>query len=414
MKLESGKLIIITAISLFFLILTSGFVTGPAAIAADEVVFAFIDDLSGPSADVGEDGRKGFLLALDEVGYKVLGKKIKTVIRDTELKADVGVRRFREVVEQERPVMVAGGCNTGVQLAMMMVAKETKTLFWSQGWGDAITDAGSVNRYVFRWDGTDYARANSPVIAFIKLFPEAKTFYHITSDYVWGRGLYEVGKQAIEKQGRKVVGNILTPLREEDYSGAVTKALESKADVVVLNVFGAPLHKVARTVHEFGLKKNSKVLMPGGGLTMFRGIGSEALEGMYAGLDWWHKLDNEFSKKFTSNFKKKYNTLPSFYAVCHYVSTLVTIEVMEKVKSTDVNKVICGLEGYKYDGPTGREEIRAFDHQVPHPLFLAIGKSPKEKEYDDDYVKILSSATVYKTYEQNPVVWDVKLPCDKK
>ena len=102
------KSIISAGISVLFLIMTFTFIERPSAIAADEVVFAFIDDLSGPSSDVGEDGRKGIVLALEHVGYKVLGKKIKLVVRDTELKADVGVRRFREVVEQEHPVMVGG------------------------------------------------------------------------------------------------------------------------------------------------------------------------------------------------------------------------------------------------------------------------------------------------------------------
>ncbi len=408
------KSIISAGISVLFLIMTFTFIERPSAIAADEVVFAFIDDLSGPSSDVGEDGRKGIVLALEHVGYKVLGKKIKLVVRDTELKADVGVRRFREVVEQERPVMVAGGCNTGVQLAMMQVAKETKTLFWSQGFGDAITAAGSVNRYVFRWDSTDYARANCALTGFLEKFPKAKTFFCITSDYVWGRGLFDMVKENVEKRGGKIVGNILTPLNETDYSGAVTKAIEAKPDVIVLNHFGAPLHKVARTAHEFGAKKYSKVLLPADGLTMLRGIGSEALEGMYVGLDWWHRLDNDFSRQFTAKFRKKYNMVPSFYAMCHYVSTVVTVKAMETVKSTDVNKVICALEGYKYDGPTGKEEIQAFDHQVPHRLYLGVGKSPKKKEYDDDYVEIIGSAAVYKTYEQNPVVWDLKLPCDKK
>jgi branched-chain amino acid transport system substrate-binding protein len=387
---------------------------GPSsATAADEIVFATVDDLSGPYAATGDEGAKGVELALDEVGWKVLGKKVKFVKRDTQLKPAVGVRKFREVVEQEHPVFVQSGCSSAVQLAMQEVAADTKTLFWTQGWASQLTSAGHVNRYTFRWDSSNYAIANSSVAGFMKLFPKAKTFFSITMDYAWGHDMYEQAKAVVEKLGGKMIGNVLTPIKETDYSSAITQALSAKPDVIMLNLYGAPLIKCARATAEFGAKDRAMVLIPADGLTMLRGIGAEALQGMYVGSHWWHTADNEFSKNFVKNYKKKFGTIPSYFAAACYVGAMQTIKAMERCGSTDVDKVICALEGHKYDGPTGKETIRAFDHQVVHPFLLGLAKKTSEMKYPDDFLTIVGSGEVYRTYEQNPVAWKLKLPCDK-
>jgi len=400
------------SVTLFFTLFTL-FVGLPHTIAADEIVFATVDDLSGPYAATGDEGVKAVELALDQVGWTILGKKVKFIKRDTQLKPAVGVRKFREAIEQDHPVFVQSGCSSAVQLAMQEVAADTKTLFWTQGWDTALTSAGTVNRYTFRWDSSNYAIANSSVAGFMKLFPDAKTIFSITMDYSWGRDMYEQAKAVVEKLGGKMIGNVLTPMNETDYSGAITKALSAKPDVIMLNLYGAPLIKCARAVGEFGAKERAKILIPADGLTMLRGIGAEALQGMYVGSHWWHTMDNDFSRDLVKKFKDKYGTIPSYYVAASYVGAMETIKAMERCGSTDVNKVICALEGHQYDGPTGKETIRAFDHQVIHPFLLGLAKKPGDMKYEDDYLTIIGSGEVYRTYEQNPVVWKLKLPCDK-
>ncbi len=404
--------LIVLSVTLMLALFTVSF--GPStATAEDEIVFATVDDLSGPYAATGDEGAKGVQLALDDVGWKVLGKKVKYVKRDTQLKPAVGVRKFREVVEQEHPVFVESGCSSAVQLAMEEVAADTKTLFWTQGWSSKLTSAGTVNRYTFRWDSSNYAIAQSSVAGFMKLFPKAKTFFSITMDYAWGTDMYKEAKAVVEKLGGKMIGNVLTPIKESDYSSAIFKAISAKPDVIMLNLYGSPLIKCARATAEFGAKEKAMVLIPADGLTMLRGIGADALAGMYVGSHWWHTADNAFSKDFVEKYKKKYGTIPSYFAAACYVGAMQSILAMERAGSTDVNKVICELEGHKYDGPTGKETIRAFDHQVVHPFLLGLAKKPGDMKYPDDYLKIVGSGEVYRTYEQNPVVWKLKLPCDK-
>lgn len=383
------------------------------AVASNDVIFAAIDDLSGPYAASGQELVNAWKLAFEEVNYQILGKKINFIKRDTQLKPAVAVRKFREVVDQYHPICVASGCSSAVQLAMQEVAGDTKTIFWTGGWSSKMTSAGTVNRYTFRWASPNYAIARSSVDGFMKKFPKAKKFYFITMDYAWGHDMTKEATAIIKKNGGVVLGNVFTPLRETDYSGAITKALAAKPDVIMLNQYGSPLIKSARAVNDFGAKKKVKILIPGDGLTMLRGIGSDALQGMYVGTHWYHTVNTKFTKDFVAAYKMKYKEIPSYYAISFYLMAKLTLDAMNRAgTTTDSGKIICALENHKYEGPHGQEIIRGFDHQVIHPYLLGVGKSPADKKYPDDFLEIVSSAAVYRTKDENPVVWKIKLPCE--
>jgi len=52
--------------------------------------------------------------------------------------------------------------------------------------------------------------------------------------------------------------------------------------------------------------------------------------------------------------------------------------------------VIAALEGMKYQGLTGDEEIRKADHQVLKNYYLLKGKAKSKMKNKDDYVDIVS------------------------
>jgi len=394
--------ILILIIALVWIIALGAWGSAVSETSKAPVYWAVVDDLSGPYSADGTDGVRGVTLALEDHGMTILGHPIKLVTRDTELRPAVGVRRMREVINKYHPICLHSGASSAVQLAMTEVAKDQKTLFWTGGWDSRLTgEAG--HRYVFSWNASNFAIASSSVAGFLKLFPDVKTAYHITADYAWGYDMEEKDNMIFKKRGVKVLGHTLTPLGGTDYSAHITKALAAKPDVIVLNVYGNDLMNCAKQAAEFGAKEKCKILIPGDGLTMLRGIGAKALEGMYAGTHWWWKNPNDWSKNFTAKWLDKYGMTPSYYCPCQYTVTSVTLNAMEKAGSTDPKDVIPILEGMTYDGPSGKETIRAWDHQVTHPFLLGVGKKPEDMTHPDDFLEIVSSAAVYRSHEENPV-----------
>jgi hypothetical protein len=62
-----------------------------------------------------------------------------------------------------------------------------------------------------------------------------------------------------------------------------------------------------------------------------------------------------------------------------------------KAGTVDPKKVVATLEGMKYDGLTGPEEVRKGDHQVLKNYYLLKGKAKNKMKNADDYADIVSS-----------------------
>ena len=57
---------------------------------------------------LGEQARDGFLLALDDLGGKLGGLDVETVVVDDELKPDVAVNKAKKLVERDQVDFVVG------------------------------------------------------------------------------------------------------------------------------------------------------------------------------------------------------------------------------------------------------------------------------------------------------------------
>ena len=47
------------------------------------------------------------------------------------------------------------------------------------------------------------------------------------------------------------------------------------------------------------------------------------------------------------------------------------VRAIEKSDGTDVDKMIAALDGWSFDAPKGRETVRAQDHAMLQPMYIA-------------------------------------------
>ena len=78
------------------------FVAGQA-LAADTVNIAMIDPLSGPMKDIGDRSVWGVQFAVDEINAAggLLGKQVKLMPEDSQLKPDVASRKATKAIMQD-------------------------------------------------------------------------------------------------------------------------------------------------------------------------------------------------------------------------------------------------------------------------------------------------------------------------
>lgn len=364
--------------------------------AEKEIVWAIVDDFSGPYAASADEGYKATVLFLEEHNYKMGPYKVKLVTRDTELKPAVGVRRLQEAIAELKPVVVSSGCSSAVQLAMCDIIGKTKgPIFWTAGWDTRLTGALG-NRYTFRWSSPNYTIARASLSAFLDKFPDVKKVMQIQLDYAWGYDMAENVEAILKERGIKLLKTQYVPVTAIDTSVFMTEAKGSGADAYIIGLYGTLFGIGLRQAHEFGLKKVMKVFSITGTLSMLRGIGSDALEGMYLADHWNHAMPNEWTKTFVEKYKKRWGVIPGDYAAAKYLECQLMERVIKKTGSSDPKVLIPALEKIgSFDGPCGKEHLAGWYHQIEHDFLLLRGKAPSEKKYDDDFVEVIGSGKAF-------------------
>ncbi len=393
MEIKRGILLLILILAL----LGAGWLPSlPAQAAEKEIVWAIVDDYSGPYAATCDEGHKATVLFLEERNNKLGPYRVKMATRDTELKPAVGVRRLQEAISEFNPLVVSSGNSSAVQLAMADIIGKTKgPIFWTDGWDTRLTGTQG-NRYTFRWASPNYTIARASLSGFLDKFPNIKKVMQIQLDYAWGYDMAENVEAVLKERGIRLLKTQYIPVTATDTSVFMTEAKESGADAYIIGLYGKLFGIGLRQAHEFGLKKVMKVFSITGSLNMLRGIGSEALEGMYLGDHWNHALPNDWVKSFVAKYRKRWNMIPGDYAAAKYLECQLMERVIKQTGSADPKVLIPALEKIgSFDGPCGKENMAGWNHQIEHDFLLLRGKSPKEKKYEEDYVEVVGGAKIY-------------------
>lgn len=366
--------------------------TGLPAGAADEVVFAGVFSSTGAYAAFGRDTDRGFRLAIDEQKKSVGGRAIKYITRDDQTKPDVGQQQASDAYEHDGARFFAGCASSAVALAVAQTAKDKHALFFTSVGADEITGK-DCNPYTFRWSVPAYGAVRATMYPFVQKFPNAKKWYAITPSYVFGESLLSNVKDVARERGLSLIGNDYHPLGATEFSNYIAKAAEAKPDVLVLLNFGGDAIKALKTATSYGLKKNTKILYVwSGGLLDFAGIGADDLEGVYAGCQYWHEA-TPATRRASEAYKAAYGEPLGYVGASAYIEAKLTFDGIARAKSADPARVAKALEGYKYAGPTGPEQVRAFDHQVVKPYYLLVGKAKSAMKDQWDYVDTVAAGS---------------------
>jgi branched-chain amino acid transport system substrate-binding protein len=110
------------------------------------------------------------------------------------------------------------------------------------------------------------------------------------------------------------------------------------------------------------------------------------------GAQYWHGVDTPDNRELVSLFRKTFNSAPTYSEVSGYTLARLIMEGAAKAKSNDPAKVIAAMEGLEYQGPTGAEQIRSFDHQCVKDYYLLRGKPTKAMADADDFLEVLAAS----------------------
>lgn len=361
---------------------------GDAFAQSDVIQFACPVPMSGPFAANGKFAEMGMKLALQQYG-KVLGKGLTYTAIDTEGKPATAVRKVQESI-QKGTHFFAGGILSSESLAMGKEAAKAESVFITTAGADEITGT-ECNRATFRWSVPTFGAIEQTVRPLIDKLPNAKRWYTITPQYVFGDGLLSAAKAIFKEKGIEHVGNSYHSLAEKEFSGYLTNAMSTKPDVLLLLNFGSQSSDALRQAVSFGMKNKMTILVAwASGLEQFEALGADICDGVYFGAQYWHAIDSPFNKEFVKHVKATLHVEPNYSLAGSYTCTRIMLDAIKAAKSTDPKAVIAAMEGMKFEGLTGTEEIRKEDHQVIKNYYLLKGKAKAKMRDKDDFADIVS------------------------
>ena len=363
----------------------------------------FITGLSGALAHAAETQRKAVELLVEQVNAKgglnmPWGKiKIELLVKDDEMKLDVGVRRFRELVEAG--VHGVSGSIYNPMSAALNEECKISGMPYIPGCVPAVDSFRKGNPAV-----ATYSVAFTPWSigwlmgeALIKGMGKKTIFWQGRPDS-WGHTMLQGLKDACKEFGGKVVGAEELPKGAPDYSAVINKALAAKADVFATNMFGGDAVACIKTAYDMGLHKQSMIFNTWTTYEVAMGIPEAAAAELYALTYYYYDMD-EFNKDLAARGKalredhmKKYGFPPDAYAVLAYTAVDVLLQAVEKAGSVDYKKIGEVLATATFDTVKGPSKFR-IDHQLTgdYLAFLVKGKKASEKKDKYDVFKVLGA-----------------------
>jgi branched-chain amino acid transport system substrate-binding protein len=376
--------------------------------------FGFNVPQTGSYADEGADELRALKLAVKHLnngggmletlspmsltGQGVLGKKIEYVTGDTQTDPDAARTSARRMIERDGVIMFCGSSSSAVAIAQQHLAQEMAVVYMSGLTHSNDTTGKDRRRYGFRHFFNAYmtGKALAPLLA--KEYGKDRRAFHLTADYTWGHTTHASMKEFTEAEGWTTVNNIMTPLGSSDFSQFLTAALNSDADVLVLNHYGQDMVNSLTQAVQFGMKgqeKNGKkmeIVVPLYSRLMADGAGADNIEGVYGTTAWSWTQDDLGSNAFTQAFKAEYGFPPSQAAHTCYVQTLQYADACERAGTFYPPEVIKALEGHEFDGGgTGPSYYREGDHQCFKDMLVVQGKGPSAKEGEFDLLNVVET-----------------------
>jgi branched-chain amino acid transport system substrate-binding protein len=273
--------------------------------------------LSGGSAQNGRDILNGFLLYLDEIGYRAGGRQIQLIVEDDEAIPAVGLTKARKLVERDQ-VHVMGGAllsSTGYALAPYIDSMQIPMVYPVVSADDLTQRRRS--KWIVRtgWSGSQPNHAFGEY-AYHKL--GHRSIVTIALDYAFGWESVGGFERTFVAEGGRIERRIWVPVSVHDFAPYLAQ-VPRDVDAVYALLLGRSALQFMRQYQEFGLKGRVKLI--GGGTTTDEHVlpfmGDEAI-GAVTALHYSAALDTPANKAFAQAYRARFKKVPSYYSESMY------------------------------------------------------------------------------------------------
>jgi branched-chain amino acid transport system substrate-binding protein len=360
-------------------------VAATAALACSGVAFAqkgetvkiaFIDPLSGPFANVGQNQLKSWQFVSERLnGAKnPAGVKFEVVGFDNKGSPQESLNSIKAAIDQGFRYVVQGN-GSGAALAISdAISKHNERnpgkelVYLNYAAVDPALTNEKCSYWHFRLDA-DTTMKMEALTTFMKDQPKVKKVFLLNQNYSHGQQVSKYFKEdiALKRPDIQIVGDDLHPIGQvKDFSPYVAKIKQSGADTIVTGNWGADLTLFVKALNDAGLKLPMYTYYAGvtGTPTVLAAGGDSEVYVIAYG----HSNHTGELGAMIADYKKKFNDDYYTFSTLNGINLLSS--AMAKAKSTDPVKVAAALEGLSVKSFAGEVQMRKSDHQLQQSMFV--------------------------------------------
>jgi branched-chain amino acid transport system substrate-binding protein len=331
MKLHQGSRSIgVVALLALLVVLLSSCGSNSAQSSNDPILIGVSGPLTGTNAQYGEQWKKGFDLALEEINSKgVNGRKLEYVFEDTQADPKQSVVVANKFVSNEKIIVELGDFASPASMAASPIYQRA-----------GMVQFGFTNSHPDFTKGGDFMWSNSltqddsaPLHAdYVDALGLKKIgVFRLNTD--WGKTTYDIFAQRAQELGIEITAVEAYLPEEKDFRSAITNIKNTNPDGIVFVSYygdGALLAQQIRAqdIH-LPIVANGSNYSP-----KFIELGGEAVEGVYLSSNFAPTDPRAEVQNYLKKFREKYNEESDYFAAHAYDTMVLIAAAIEKGGAT--------------------------------------------------------------------------------
>lgn len=328
------------------------------AAAANEIKLGVYEPMTGSQAAGGQMTWEGIQLA-NQLRPKALGKDIKLVLVDNKSDKVEASNAVSRLIDQEKVVAIIGSYGSSNSIAGGAVAEKAKIPVVGDSPTNPLVTEGK--KYYIRVCFIDPFQGEVMAKFAVETL-KAKTaaiIQDVSQDYSVGLSTYfRNAFIKLTNNPNSIVAFTSYNSGDQDFTAQLTSVAAKKPDVIFSPGYYAEGALLAKQARAMGIKAP---LLGGDAWEApeLVQIGGKDVEGLYFSTHYSSEAaTRDISKKFVSEYKKKFNKEPNAFAALGFDSYNTIVDAIEKAGKADSEAINANLHAIKdYEAVTGKITI---------------------------------------------------------
>lgn len=363
-------------------LLAATILAGGAEAADGKLKIGLMFTLSGPAAVLGEQGRDGFLLAVETMNQKLGGLDTEIVVIDDEQKPDIAANKARQLVESDKVDFVVGPIFSNILQAIAKPVTDSGAFLISPNAGTSNFAGADCNKNLFV---SSYQ--NDQVHEVLGKVAQDKGYtrmFLLAPNYQAGKDSLAGFKHSYKGE---VVGEIFTPLGQLDFSAELAQIAAVQPDAVFAFEPGGMGVNLVKQYRQAGLEGIPFLSAFTVDETTLPGQQDAAL-GFFGGANWAPDMDNPQSRAFVAAYEAKYDKVPGTYAMQAYDAAQMIDAAVKAAggKLEDKDAIRAGLKAADFPSLRGNFKI-GNNHYPIQDFYLVKAAKREDGKYQTEIVE---------------------------